>query len=282
MMPSLLVSIDVPHERVAQVSRRAASLVTPSANEYDGDPAATDCRPTRGHGLVVRRVQPVDDAGVETRGRPAPDSRSSPMPSSMATKVNSPRLTVTTRDSAAAAEATVQLLGAAPAEEQHAVDVQRAPRHAGTAERPRGGTLHIFRARARRGKSETDRLQHPAATPAIRLRTATRVAQDAPNGYDPRHLDMLTPDRPRRCRAQLAYARAPDCKRRHARARFGRACRAAHPLVWYVRRRDKAAGGPAPRWAGLAMRRSPRVAGSLAGYPAGDGGSGVGVLSTRR
>jgi hypothetical protein len=125
--------------------------------------------------------------------------------------------------------------------------------------------------------------RHPAATPGIRLRTATRIAQDALNGYDPRHLDMLTPDRPRRCRAQLAHAVCAELQAA-TRSALGSAApvepltRSSGVYAAATRRRAARLRGGQDWPCGEARGSLERVA----GYPAGDGGSGVGVLSTRR
>ena len=234
------------------------------------------------------------------------------------------------------------LVGAALADEEHAAGVQRAPRRAGTAERPRGGTLHpgasasceirnglgpavdataafaqlhgrlagratpgvwirasspartavtlltgdrlAYRRRDLHDQRDGRRLRrHPAAPPKIRLRSATRVDQGPLSGYDPRHLDMLTPDRPRRCRAQLACTVCAELQEA-ARSAVGSHAPVETPSrssgVHAAATRRRPAGSAVSRTGHPAQAR--RCGKRVAGYPVGDGGSGAGVLSTRR
>ena len=125
--------------------------------------------------------------------------------------------------------------------------------------------------------------RHPAATPGIRLRSATRVDQGPLSGYDPRHLDMLTPDRPRRCRAQLACTVCAELQEA-ARSAVGSHAPVETPSrssgVHAAATRRRPAGSAVSRTGHPAQAR--RCGKRVAGYPVGDGGSGAGVLSTRR
>ena len=130
--------------------------------------------------------------------------------------------------------------------------------------------------RGRATRRRVDRASSPA-------RTAGPGRSGTPQRLRSRNLDMLTPDRPRRCRAQLAYAVCAELQEA-ARSAVG-----SHAPVETPRRssgvhaaatRRRPAGSAVSRTGHPAQAR--RCGKRVAGYPVGDGGSGAGVLSTRR